>query len=112
MSCDSGLGSSEESQSIKQESNALEGGESCKNSRTASQESDGHVSSSEAVDSNYYATPVESDKGSPQSEQVSGTFDPVLATILLEFSYTPHPHFLPRTGIIKSNFSFRYICEK
>ena len=73
MSCDSGLGSSEESQTIKQESSAGEDGDSSQNSRTASQ-SEGHVSLSQAIERSGHDTPVERDTGSSQSEQVSGGF--------------------------------------
>lgn len=73
MSCDSGLGSSEESQTVTQEVSTGEDGDNSQNSRTATQ-SEGHVSSPQAIDCSAHDTPVEGDSGSSQSEQVSRVF--------------------------------------
>jgi len=70
MSCDSGLGSSEESPTIQQELVAIKDGDSCGHSRAASQaEGHVHVPISEVSSSSEYATPVIRDNEYLHSEQ-------------------------------------------
>ena len=73
MSCDSGLGSSEDSQISKQE---LSTGGDCDgpDDRETASQAEGQRSLSVTSDASEHATPVENEKGNSQLDQVSGTF--------------------------------------